>query len=136
MKTLVAIALAIAVVVAAIFIANVQLAKKEARDRVAVMMDDWVAGGLSSDGHVQEAVMLWVNGTKSPPDTDFLLQASSGFDAWRRAKRLYKRIDGYAIERVDSTGSRQSPELHVFVRIDGDTYGMKVIDGEPIEWLD
>jgi hypothetical protein len=136
MRTLLVVAVAVAVIVAAIFVANVQLGKKEAKGRVTGMMDGWVAGGLSADGHVQEAVMLWYDGTKYPPDNELLLQASADFDAWRRAKKLFREIDGYTIERVVSAGTRQSPEFHVFIDIEGEPYGLKVIDGEPIEWLD
>ncbi len=135
MKTLLKIAVVVIVLIVGIQAANMLMVKKQAKDRVTTIMEGWAAGGTSADGHIQEAVCMWLEGTKYPSDNELLLQASREFDEWRKAKKLHRKIASFEIERVKAQSLFSAEEVHVFVRIEGETYGMKVVEDEPIEWL-
>ena len=121
-------------VIAVLHFVNRGATEKRAEARVQTMMEGWLAGGTSYDGYAQEAVCMWFNGSKNPPDSNTLAAASDAFDQWRRDKGLYRKIRSFSIEKVESLDD-SSDVNHVRVEIDGKPYIMKVERHRPIEWL-
>jgi hypothetical protein len=134
-KTILRLVGVVLAVIAVLHFVNRGATEKRAEIRVQTMMDGWLAGGTSYDGHAQEAVCMWFNGRKSPPDGKTLGAASDAFDQWRRAKNLYRKIRSYTIERVENPDKSSTDVNHVYIQIDGKPYAMKVERHRPIEWL-
>ena len=109
--------------------------ERKTRLRVERMMEEMIAGGTSTDAHIFEAICQWHHGTKQPPQTDTIGKASLDFQLWRREKGLYRQIKEYEIESIEPEEGSSPRAVHVIVRIDGQTYGMRVVNREPITWL-
>jgi len=99
------------------------------------MMDGWRTGGTGSGGDMQEAICMWYQGTRFIADDLRLAEVRDEFDAWRRQKDLYGHIDEWEITSMAREEGSDPPALIVSIDIDGYTYGMRVMDREPIEWV-
>jgi hypothetical protein len=108
---------------------------RDARTRVEAMMESWRTGGTGSGGDMQEAVCMWYQGTRFMLDDIKLAKVRDEFDNWRHQKSLYKRIDTWEISSMAREKDSDPPALILTVDIDGKTYGMRVVDREPIEWV-
>jgi hypothetical protein len=112
-----------------------QLNQDQARIRVKSMLDRWKAGGTGTGGDAQSAAMLFYTGREAAGDETIVAVASDRFDSWRKEKDLYHGISSAEIKTVEPD-SATSDACKVTVSIDGTTYGMLVIPGQPIQWKD
>jgi len=112
-----------------------QLNQDQARIRVKSMLDRWQSGGTGTGGDAQSAAMLFYTGREAAADETIVAIASDRFDNWRKEKDLYKSISSYEIKSVEPD-STTSDACKVTVTIEGNTYGLVVIPGQPIQWKD
>ena len=112
-----------------------QLNQDQARIRVKSMLDRWQSGGTGTGGDAQSAAMLFYTGREAAADETIVAIASDRFDNWRKEKDLYKSISSYEIKSVEPD-STTSDACKVTVAIEGNTYALVVIPGQPIQWKD
>jgi hypothetical protein len=111
------------------------LNQDQARIRVKAMLERWQAGGTGTGGDAQSAAMLYYTGHEGAADETIVAIASDHFDSWRKEKDLYKSISSYEIKSVEPDPTT-SDATKVTVVIEGNTYGLLVIPGQPIQWKD
>ena len=115
-------------------LASCGASERRTRNRVGVMMDDWISGGTGSGGDIQEAICLWYNGSPKLLPLDHLLHARERFDEWRKEKGLFRKIAAWEITAVAGEASSDPPAMIVSIDIDGKPFRMRVADHVPIEW--
>ncbi len=108
--------------------------ERRTTNRVTMMMDNWVSGGTSSGGDIQEAICLWYDGSRKLP-LDHLKHARGLFDDWRRQEGLYRKIESWNITEMTKVASAGTPAIVVSLDIDGKPYRMRVALGESIAWV-
>jgi hypothetical protein len=111
------------------------LNKDQARTRVSTMLERWKSGGTGTGGDAQSASMLFFVGRAAPTDETEAAIAADRFDNWRREKSLYKAISSFEIKAVESD-TATSDSVKVTVDIEGTTYNIRAIPGQPLQWMD
>jgi hypothetical protein len=111
------------------------LGKDQARIRVSTMLDRWKSAGTGTGGDAQSASMLFFVGRAAPTDETEASIAADRFDAWRKQKDLYRSISSADVTSVEPD-SATSDSMKVTVTIDGATYAIRAIPGQPLQWMD
>ena len=107
--------------------------ERRTRNPVQLLMENWVTGGTSSGGDIQEAICVWYNGSRILPLDH--LNARDRFDDWRREMDLHRKIGSWEITAMDAVAGSEPPAMIVSIDIDGKPYRMHVTADQPIEWV-
>jgi hypothetical protein len=127
--------LVVLVLVGVVAILACSIGKDNARTRVSTMLDRWKSGGTGTGGDAQSASMLFFVGRAAPTDETEAAIASDRFEAWRKQKDLYRSISSFEVTSVEDD-SATSDSVKVTVVIDGATYAIRAIPGQPLQWMD
>lgn len=110
-----------------------QLAAK----RVENMLNGMKEGGTGVGLPAQTAMCLWAANKVVITDRDLLTWASDNFDKWRREKKLYRKIDSYAIVKAEMVplSAKDKPVARVVFDVEGKNYTVEVPKDQPIRWV-
>jgi hypothetical protein len=112
------------------------LSQDQARIRIRTMLDRWKAGGTGTGGDSQSAALLYHIGKESAADETIVAIASDHFDSWRKEKDLFRSISSAEIKSVEPDPATSSDASKVVVTIDGTDYTIRVVPGQPLQWVD
>lgn len=109
-------------------------AEENARVRVTAILEGMKKGGGGVNVEIQTSICQWYKGKILIQDRDELAKASDLFAVWVREKGLDRKIADYEIVDVKVVEGARPPTYLVTVRIEGQTYRMKVPEKEPVSW--
>ena len=110
-------------------------AVENARVRVTAILDGMKKGGGGVNVEIQTSICQWYNGKILIQDRDELTKASDLFTVWVREKGLDRKIADYEIVGVEVLPGSAPPTCVVRVKIEGQTYRMKVPEKQTISWV-
>ena len=92
--------------------------------------------GTGTSAKVETAMCMWAAGAYRLSDQSRLSWASDHFDQWRHAKKLYRKIGDYKIEKVELVPDAPEETAIVTVKIEGDEYKMRVPKDHAVSWAE
>lgn len=109
-------------------------AEENARLRVTAILEGMKKGGGGVNVEIQTSICQWYSGKIVIHDRDVLTKASDLFTVWVREKGLDRKIADYEIVEVTVVEGARPPTCLVTVKIEGQTFRMKVPEKEPVSW--
>jgi hypothetical protein len=81
------------------------------------------------------AVTFWFK-NKKMLELNELNAASDQFTKWSMAKDMYRKIGDFEVLDVAEVKDASEPTAIVHVKVEGNTYALKVVKDKPIEWAE
>jgi hypothetical protein len=109
---------------------------KQANKRVHAVLWGLQSGGSALAGDLNTPVCQWYKGTSLIADQEEMRLAKRSFDSWRRQKQLGEKISSFEIAGAEIEAGSDPVAVIVSVSIDDEPYQLRVIEGQPMTWVD
>lgn len=93
-----------------------------------------MAQGTGIGEPAQLAIARWAENKIRIVDRDKLDHYSDLFDRFRKKKNLYRAFDSWEVLSAEIVDPEEPPLVEVSFDIEGKTYYVDVVEGEPIAW--
>ena len=81
------------------------------------------------------AVTFWFKNKKVLEQTEMNM-ASDQFTRWSMAKDMYRKIGDFEVLDVKEVKDASDPTAIAHVKVEGNTYTLKVVKDKPLEWME